>query len=404
MNGHTFISAPFFRRPLPSKVDIIFNSTLVCPWDCAVCCVDAVHVQRRDGQLIMRSQGLSKTESHPLSPNISPYIQAIKLRQKRGEELTLEGKRRILDHLEGFTAKIDVSGGDALVSEENFQFLKDASKKLGKHNVTLTVTGGGSSHYSAEVLYPLIGEFNFTFDAASLDDVAHRPSGYALGNLKKAAAFAALGCSTRAELPLTRPILTREHLVRLYMLLHQHGIKKLLLMRLFPVGRGSLLQSEIPTRDEYQKAIDILLELEQTFGAPELRLQCALKHLVPSFNKKGSNPCDLIQESYGLMADGTLLASPWAINSHGKPLHPAWILGNLAQEPLSKILASEHTQKLMARLDENYGHCKIFSFLNSKLDDPLDRIFDQADPLYSEVGIHHPSTIPGYISKQPVDI
>ena len=101
-----------------------------------------MHVQRRDGQLIMRSQGLSKTESHPLSPKISPYMQAIKLRQKRGEELTLEGKRRILDHLEGFSAKIDVSGGDALVSEENFQFLKDASRKLGKHNVTLTVTGG----------------------------------------------------------------------------------------------------------------------------------------------------------------------------------------------------------------------------------------------------------------------
>lgn len=105
-----------------------------------------------------------------------------------------------------------------------------------------------------------------------------------------------------------------------------------------------------------------------------------------------------------LMADGTLLASPWAINSHGKPLHPAWILGNLAQEPLSKILASEYTQKLISRLDENYGYCKIFSFLNSKLDDPLDRIFDQADPLYSEVEIHHPSTMPGYISKQSVDI
>jgi len=403
-NRPTFVSAtPVHRRPLPPKVDIIFNSTLVCPWDCAVCCVDAVHVQRRDGHLIMRSHGLSKTEVLPLSPNISPYMQAIKLRQKRGEELTLEGKRRLLDHLEGFSAKIDVSGGDALVSEENFQFLKDASRKLGKHNVTLTVTGSGSAHYSAEILYPLIGEFNFTFDAASLDDVAHRPSGYALGNLKKAAAFAALGCPTRAELPLTRPLLTRGHLVRLYELLHRHGIAKLLVMRLFPVGRGSLLESEMPTRDEYHEAIDILLELEQTYGTPQLKLQCALKHLVPAFMRKAGNPCDLIHESYGLMADGTLLASPWAINAQGQPLHEVWILGNLAQQPLQTILSSENAQKFMSRLDENYGHCKIFSFLNSKLEDPLDQIFDKSDPLYSTTKLLSASAPPQYASKHPVD-
>lgn len=400
---HAFISTtPILRKPLPSKVDIIFNSTLVCPWDCAVCCVDAVHVQRRDGQLIMRSHGLSKTETRPLSPNISPYMQAIKLRQKRGEELTLDGKRRILDHLEGFSAKIDVSGGDALVSEENFQFLKDASKKLGKHNVTLTVTGSGSSHYSAEILYPLIGEFNFTFDAASLDDVANRPSGYALGNLKKAAAFAALGCPTRGELPLTRSILKREHLIQLYELLHRHGIAKLLVMRLFPVGRGSLLESEVPTRDEHQEAINILLELEQTYGSPQLKLQCALKHLMPAFMKKAGNPCDLVQESYGLMADGTLLASPWAINAQGRPLHEAWILGNLAEQPLQASLASEKAQALMARLDENYGHCKIFSFLNSKLEDPLDRIFDKSDPLYSGAELLSASVPSRYVSKHPV--
>ena len=26
------------------KLDIIWNITSICPWDCAICCVDAKHV------------------------------------------------------------------------------------------------------------------------------------------------------------------------------------------------------------------------------------------------------------------------------------------------------------------------------------------------------------------------
>jgi hypothetical protein len=87
-------------------------------------------------------------------------------------------------------------------------------------------------------------------------------------------------------------------------------------------------------------------------------------------------------ESFGLMANGTLLSSPWAVNGIGQPLHEAWVLGNLAETNLRDILNSPKAKEYQRRLDENFGHCKIFAFLNSKLDRPLDRIFDKTDPLY----------------------
>jgi MoaA/NifB/PqqE/SkfB family radical SAM enzyme len=366
------------------KVDIIFNLTLVCQWDCEVCCVDAIHVQRKNGHAVLRSEGLTKETRIPIKPgDDNVYELAYRHRAAQGLELTFEHKKRAIDNLEGFDARVDISGGDALLLRDNFQILKYASERLGKSNVSLTATGAGSSHYSATQLAPLVDEYNFTFDAESAFDVANRPSGYALGNLKKAEAFVKLGAKTRAELPLTKSIMSEDHLARVYKLLHQKGIGKLLLMRLFPVGRGSGLPQEIPSPADYRRTIEAMRRLEAVYKTPVLKLQCALKHLTGEPLANNFNPCDLVHESFGLMADGTLLASPWAINGRGRPLDPVWILGNLAQTPLGEILASEKALEYKRRADENFGHCKIFSYLHGTSPRKMDRLFENADPLYA---------------------
>lgn len=45
------------------KIDLIYNTTLTCPWDCAVCCVDAVHVKKQGDTIEIRSDGLTSFES-----------------------------------------------------------------------------------------------------------------------------------------------------------------------------------------------------------------------------------------------------------------------------------------------------------------------------------------------------
>lgn len=364
------------------KVDIIWNMTLVCPWNCAICCVDAVEVKKNKGLIQLRSDALTKVEQITPDPSKgSLFDQALALRQHRGLELDFAGKMRVLDHLQSFLPKIDVSGGDPLSVTENLQVMKIAAQRFGKEQITLTATGAGLARCNPAEIAPFIGELNFTYDNITVDGNPNRPAGYANGNLRKAAQFVAAGVKTRAECPLSAQNLSEEVLRRLYLNLHQAGIDQLLLMRLFPVGRGTFRATEVPTPAEYRQAIQLLRQLEADLGHPKLKLQCALKFFDRQDMKE--NPCDLLRESFGLMSDGTLLASPWAIGGHGKPLDEVWVLGNLANTPLADLLASPKAQEFAQRLNENFGHCKIFSFLNSQLANPIDRIFDIADPLYT---------------------
>ncbi len=368
--------------PEVSKVDIIWNMTLVCPWDCKVCCVDAVHVTRKNGHVRVMSEGLSNTQLITVNPNIGTiFDQALEFRQEHGLELNLAGKRKVIDHLEGFQAKIDFSGGDVLVVAENYKVLQEASERLGRDQITLTATGAGLSRYNVADVAPYIGELNFTYDNISPEGNETRPAGYATGNLRKASLFANAGVRTRAECPLSRENVDEDTLRQIYLDVHHAGVHKLLLMRLFPVGRGMLRSSAIPTAEEYKRAISIFRDMEAKYGYPILKLQCALKFFD---EYKGTvNPCDVVSESYGLMADGTLLSSPWSVNSIGQPLDTAWVLGNLAQNSLRDILDSPKAKEYYQRRNENFGHCKIHAFLNSKRNRPLDRIFDKADPLYA---------------------
>lgn len=363
-------------------VDIIWNVTLVCPWDCDICCVDAVHVVKKRQIIQLRSQGLTRIDEIAHQPGKgSIFDQAMMHRQQEGKELRFEQKLQILQHLDGFQPKIDFSGGDPLSVSENYKVMQIASQRFGKEAITLTATGAGLARYVVEDIAPFIGELNFTYDNPLADGYQCRPAGYADGNLRKAAKFAQAGVKTRGECPLTVHNAQDETLRRIYLNLHDAGIDKLLLMRLFPSGRGVFRPEDAPTPALYRRSIDLLREMEAQYKYPQLKLQCALKF----FDRKdlAENPCDLLRESFGLMTDGTLLTSPWAVGGHGRPIDDAWVLGNLAQTPLQEILETAKAKEYEKRLDENFGNCKIFSFLHSKRDKPLDRIFDTADPLYS---------------------
>jgi len=120
--------------------------------------------------------------------------------------------------------------------------------------------------------------------------------------------------------------------------------------------------------------------LEAQYGLPRITLQCALRNLDPSM-RLAINPCDAVRTSFGITPDGTLLRSAWAVNRVGAPLHPSWILGNVATMPLAAILDQASVQRMRERADENRGHCKVFAFLNGQESDPQDRFYERTDPL-----------------------
>jgi MoaA/NifB/PqqE/SkfB family radical SAM enzyme len=372
----------------PRAVDIIWNITLVCSWACPVCCVDAVHVAEKYGHITLRSKALKKVERIPFTPEYQNdetiFEKAVKYRQQKGEELNFEEKLKVLGNLQGQKVKLDFSGGDPLSTRENFTVMQAASSQFGRQQITLTATGAGLREYDPAKLAPVIGELNFTYDDVTITGLGHRPAGYATGNLKKAAQFVSAGVNTRAECPLTVRNANAHSIRQIYLALHESGIQKLLFIRLFPVGRGTLWAADIPTADQYRLAIDVAREMEVKYGFPKVKLQCALKWF--DNQSLGSNPCDLFSESLGLSSKGLLLASPWAIGPTGDPLDDVWVLGNLSKIPLSQILNNEKAQRISCRLNDNFGHCKIQSYLYSTLPDKFERIFDKADPLYTTAG------------------
>lgn len=361
-------------------IDLIWNMTLVCPYDCAVCCVDAVHVKRRRGRIELRSRA-----DHTILPQDpsygSIYEQAGRFRQRQGLELDLARKLRVLDNLSGFAPRLDFSGGDVLVLAENLEVISRAAERFGRDAITITATGAGVGVDTIEILPSIIGHFNFTFDSVQ-GSAANRPSGYASGNLAAGMRLAAKGVAVRADLPLTRSNSSRAELTGIYETLCASDVDQILLMRLFPVGRGADRQGEVPSRTEYLAAIEHLRDLERRYGGPRVRLQCALRHLAP--DGSSDNPCNAVTVSFGITPDGTLLRSAWAIDRRGKPLHPSWILGNVADASLDRILRSSRVAKMQERSGENHGHCKVFAFLNGRSLDPAERFYERADPLYAD--------------------
>lgn len=368
-------------------IDIIYNMTPVCPHDCPLCCVDAAHVTRRGNDVIIRVDGLETEHRVPRGdPSKSIFDVAAEKLQQLGRELTLEQKLTILSHIDMDGVRLDISGGDPLVVSDNVEILKAASTKLGRQNVTLTATGSGLVGIDPVKLAPLVGEFNFTYDSASPGDVADRPDAYAGANLAFGRKLAALGSVTRAEFPITRDTSDPDHIRRLYANLHEAGISKLLLMRLFPSGRGITVEAKTLTGSEYMAAISQLRALEKEFGTPKVKLQCALRHIEATgtgVSANAPNPCDMVRESFGLTPLGVLLASPWAINAKGWPSNPDFVLGSLLERPLSEILASEKVARMRQRADDNYGHCKVIAERFSKLPTAFERMHDKTDPLYA---------------------
>lgn len=368
-------------------IDIIYNITQVCPHNCNACCVDAAYVHRRGDEVVIRVDGLSSELRVPRGDrSVGIYDIAANVLAQQNRELTGDQKLRLISNLDLADIRLDISGGDALAVTDNLSVLKAASAKLGRENVTLTATGAGLARVDLDELAGHIGEFNFTYDAASSCNVADRPASYASANLTAARRLVALGVPTRAEFPITSATNDPEHIRRLFISLHKARIPKLLLMRLFPSGRGASIGFKTLSSYEYVAAIAQLRALEREFGTPKVKLQCALRFIEARFGLAPTpevNPCDMVRESFGLTPLGELLISPWVINAVGRPSRPEFVLGNLVQTPLSEILASGKVAAFRARNDENFGHCKVFAERFSNRTTASERMHEPADPLYS---------------------
>lgn len=377
------------------KVNIIWNMSFVCPWDCKFCATGAVQVKRNNNSIVMiESDSSSEIEieninlhhnefKRILNEGITPNIfdMALHQRQKMGAELNYEQKIKVLDNILPTQAKIDFSGGDPLACYENYLVIKEAANRFGKENISITGTGASFNRYDPKDITSIAGTLDFTFDEPTTSDPINRPAGYNNSNLNLAKIFAALSLRTRAQLPIHLGNLESTKIVNIYTALHDAGVEELLLMRVFPVGRGNHSSGSNYTvsKKEYLAAIEQYQELENRLKYPRVVLQCALKSVS---NKNFSqNPCDLMQNSFGITPKGNLLISAWATSFEDSPYRDIFVLGNLNENSLDTLLNTKKVHEYQSKLDNNWGHCKMFSFFNTNSKN-TSSLFEKNDPLY----------------------
>ena len=105
---------------MSKKKSIIWNINRSCAYNCKICCVDAYHVYSKNNQVKVNIKGLTKKLSFKRDKSVNLFDDANNHLQKRGLELTLKDKLKILGNLD-IPVKIDFSGGDPLLLSENLR-------------------------------------------------------------------------------------------------------------------------------------------------------------------------------------------------------------------------------------------------------------------------------------------
>lgn len=341
------------------RIKIIWNITKICGWDCEFCCVDAYHVSKNKGEICIKSKGLSTTNRVPSNGSTGQQYEIAKdFLVSKEMEIGLIDKLRILDNI-NLNAEIDFSGGDPLLLTENLSVMEKAAQKFGKENISLTATGIGFSLIDVDDIYSLVGGVDFTYDFPKSENVPFRPNGYNHSNLSKVMKLASKGVSVTAQIPLSEKNISDDIIEKIFQDLHSAGVRKILLMRIFPVGRGSDMKFNYPSIKDYLSAIEKYKSLQSKYGFPFVNVQTGLKKTI----ELGNTSHEVYESSHlNITQLGILSKSPWAFDKYGEPI-PEFIIGDMRNNSLSDLLGITLKKDLNIMQNLRFLSNKAASFL-----------------------------------------
>lgn len=121
-------------------MDVIWNLTRACPWDCTICCVSGFHICNTTEHIIQSAQ------------------------KEKGKELTLAEKLAVLKVLADRDFEIDFSGGDPLYYDEDFRVVEQATRWLPARKIGVSMTGSKITDAKLEFLKNVsVVEFTLVF-------------------------------------------------------------------------------------------------------------------------------------------------------------------------------------------------------------------------------------------------
>lgn len=284
-------------------MDVIWNLTRACPWDCAICCVSGFHVCDTTEYLVQSGA------------------------KEKGEELTLAEKLTVLKILADRDFEIDFSGGDPLYYDEDFRVVEQATRWLPSRKIGVSMTGSKITDAKLELLKK-ISVVEFTLDNLPEIENPFRPRGYNLASMVAMEKCVATGIKTRVVTVFYPSTITEKNLESVYRWLCENGISEWELLRFYPVGRATKLAELTPSNQEYLKAMKFLRGLH---GFTKIFFQHSLRIL------EGTVKCPAVVDSIGILPDGQVTACAWAIDENCRPFK-GFRLGKLPEDDLDEIL------------------------------------------------------------------
>lgn len=288
-------------------MDVIWNLTRACPWDCAICCVSALHVCNTTEYLIRSVQ------------------------KEKGKELTLAEKLVVLKMLVEKDFEIDFSGGDPLYFDEDFQVVEQATRWLPSRKIGVSMTGSKITDSKLEILKK-VSVAEFTLDNLPEKENPYRPRGYNLASMLAMEKCIAAGIRVRAVTVLYSTTISQEisqeNLEGVYRWLCDNNIPEWELLMFYPVGRATALATLVPSDKEYLNVLKFLRGLR---GFTKVLFQHSFKVL------EGKMKCPAVVNSIGILPDGQVTACAWAINNNCFPF-PGFRVGKLPEDDLDEIV------------------------------------------------------------------
>lgn len=285
-------------------MDVIWNLTRICPWDCAICCVTALHACETTKLYLKRRQ--------------NDY----------GKELSLAEKMQALRDLCDEAFNIDFSGGDPLYYNEDLQVVEQATMWLPSDKISVSMTGVDLTERKIELLRK-VKNVEFTIDSPPDAKNFARSEGYHLSSVIALKECVSAGIRTRAVTVLYPLTMRKSNLREVYQLLCKLGVPEWELLRFYSVGKAKRFSRLTLSKDDYLKTMALL----RTFRGPT---KIFFQHSLRILEEDGV--CPAVNQSLGIFPDGSVSACAWAINVQAQPINEYFMLGKMPKQKIRDII------------------------------------------------------------------
>jgi len=289
-------------------MDIIWNLTQICPWDCRFCCVSAISVKDKTKKFV--------------------YLKQIQTER----QLNFANKLKVLKILTDRNCSIDFSGGDPLYFNDDFKIVQQATRWLLPEKISVSMTGCKITKAKVELLKKVV-VVEFTLDNMPEIQNTFRPKGFNVASMDAMKKLVCAGIKKiTAVTVLYSATMSKTNLVGIYQWFCDNKIHQWDILKFYPVGRATKWIDFSPSDLEYLETMNFLRKLR---GFTKIHFQHSLELLESKLK------CPAGIESFGILPDGTVTACAWALNNHCRPLKK-FNLGKLPEGNLDDMLKTAH--------------------------------------------------------------